>query len=104
MLKVFGCVCYVHNLGPGYDKLDPRSMKFVFLGYSTTHKGFCCYSIVFHRYFTSTNVTFVDSLSYFLVDASFEASTLEPNVTFVPLPFPYLSEFVILPPRSSTPL
>jgi hypothetical protein len=22
-LKVFGCVCYVHNLGLGYDKLDP---------------------------------------------------------------------------------
>jgi hypothetical protein len=35
-LKVFGCVCYVHNLGLGYDKLDPRSTKCVFLSYSTT--------------------------------------------------------------------
>ena len=27
--KIFGCVCYVHILG---DKLDPRSIKCVFLG------------------------------------------------------------------------
>ena len=25
-LKIFGCVCYVHILGPGSDKLDPRSI------------------------------------------------------------------------------
>jgi transposase InsO family protein len=35
-LKVFGCISYVHNLGLGYDKLDPHSTKCVFLGYSTT--------------------------------------------------------------------
>ena len=34
--KIFGCVCYVHILGPGSDKLDPRSIKCVFLGYSCT--------------------------------------------------------------------
>ena len=32
--KIFGCVCYVHILGPGSEKLDPRSIKCVFLGYS----------------------------------------------------------------------
>jgi hypothetical protein len=56
------------------------------------------------RYFTSADVTFVESLSYFPVDASFEVSTLEPNVTSVLLPVPYLFESVVLPPRSSTPL
>ena len=34
--KIFGCVCYVHILGPGSDKLDPRSIKCVFLEYSCT--------------------------------------------------------------------
>ena len=34
--KIFGCVHYVHILGPGSDKLDPRSIKCVFLGYSGT--------------------------------------------------------------------
>jgi hypothetical protein len=31
-LKVFGCICYVHNLGSGFDKLDHRTTKCVFLG------------------------------------------------------------------------
>jgi hypothetical protein len=103
-LKVFGCVCYVHNLGPGYDKLDPRSTKCVFLSYSTTQKGYRCYSPVLRRYFTSADVMFVESLSYFPIDASSEASTLEPNVSSVLLPVPYLSEPVMLPPHASTPL
>ena len=64
--KVFGCVCYVYNLGPGYDKIDHRSTKCVFLGYSTTHKGYHCYSHVFCRYFTCTDVTFVESFCIFL--------------------------------------
>ena len=38
--KIFGCVRYVHILGPGSDKLDPRSIKCVFLGYSRTQKGY----------------------------------------------------------------
>jgi hypothetical protein len=103
-LKVFGCVCYVHNLGPGYDKLDPRSTKCVFLGYSTTQKGYRCYSPVLRRYFTSVDVTFVESLSYFLVDVSSKVSTLEPNVLSVLLPIPSLSEPVVLPPHASSPL
>ena len=38
--KIFGCVCYVHILGPRSDKLDPRSIKCVFIGYSRTQKGY----------------------------------------------------------------
>ena len=34
--KIFGCVRYVHILGPRSDKLDPRSIKCVFLEYSCT--------------------------------------------------------------------
>ena len=34
--KIFGCVCYVHILGPRSDKLDPRSIKCVLLWYSHT--------------------------------------------------------------------
>jgi hypothetical protein len=59
---VFGCVCYVHNLGPRFNKLDPCATKCVFLGYSTTQKEYCCYSLVLRRYFTSADVTFVESI------------------------------------------
>ena len=49
--KIFGCVCYVHLLGRGSDKLDPRSIKCVFLGYSRIQKGYRCYSPTLRRHF-----------------------------------------------------
>ena len=33
-LRVFCCVCFVHILTPGQDKLSVKAMKCVFLGYS----------------------------------------------------------------------
>ena len=63
--KIFSCVCYVHILGLGSDKLDPRSIKCVFLGYSQTQKGYRCYSPTLRRHFISANVTFDESQSYF---------------------------------------
>ena len=59
--KIFGYVCNVHILGPGSDKLDPRSIKCVFLGYSRTQKGYQCYSPTLRRHFISTDVTFDES-------------------------------------------
>ena len=38
--KIFDCVTFVHNHTPGLDTLAPRSIKGVFVGYSTTHKGY----------------------------------------------------------------
>ena len=61
--KIFGCVCYVHILGPGSDKLDPRYIKCVFLGYSRTQKGYQCYSPTLRCRFISADVTFDDDLS-----------------------------------------
>lgn len=55
-LKIFGCVGYVHILGPGSDKLDPRSIKCVFLGYSHTQKGCECYTPTLWRHFISADV------------------------------------------------
>ena len=42
-LKVFGCVCFVHNHAPTREKLDPHAIKCVFVGYSPTQKGYKCY-------------------------------------------------------------
>ena len=62
---VFGCVCFVHILTPGQDKLSAKAMKCVFLGYSWLQWGYCCYSPNTHRYFVSTNVTFFENSSMF---------------------------------------
>ena len=63
--KIFGCLCCVHILGPGSDKLDPRSIKCVFLGYSPTQKGYRCYSPTLYHCFSSADLTFDESHSYF---------------------------------------
>ena len=38
-LKVFGCSAFVHNLDPHRSKLDPKSIKSIFLGYSSFSKS-----------------------------------------------------------------
>ena len=37
--RIFGCMCYVHALDRGRNKLDPCTIKCVVLGYSHTQKG-----------------------------------------------------------------
>ncbi|KAL3326682.1 hypothetical protein AABB24_037395 [Solanum stoloniferum] len=59
--RVFGSTCFVHNLTPGKDKLAPRALKCVFLGYSRVQKGYHCYSHDLHRYLMSADVTFFES-------------------------------------------
>ena len=41
---VFGSTCFVHLLSLGRDKLSPRSIKCVFLGFRH-QKGYKCYSL-----------------------------------------------------------
>ena len=40
-LKIFGCVCYVHVLR---TKLDSKSEKCIFIGYTKEQKGYRCYN------------------------------------------------------------
>lgn len=37
--RIFGCICFVHQLAPGGDKLDLRIIPCVFLGYLRTVVG-----------------------------------------------------------------
>ncbi|KAF3782651.1 Retrovirus-related Pol polyprotein from transposon TNT 1-94 [Nymphaea thermarum] len=63
--RVFGCVCFVHDHSPSLKKLDPRSIKAVFLGYSPTQKGYKCVDPTTSKVYVSRDVTFHEHETYF---------------------------------------
>lgn len=44
-LRVFGCLCYVHNQKHGGDKFASRSNKSIFIGYLYGKKGWKVYDL-----------------------------------------------------------
>ena len=51
ILRIFGCICFIHNNKIGLSKFEARSIKCVFIGYSNTQKGYKCYSPEFEEDF-----------------------------------------------------
>ncbi|KAL0335243.1 UNVERIFIED_CONTAM: Retrovirus-related Pol polyprotein from transposon RE1 [Sesamum radiatum] len=92
--RVFGCVCFVHIHSPNLDKLSPRSVKCIFLGYSRTQKGYRCYDPQSRKSFTSADVTFFESTSFY----SPQSPVVIPPPS-VPLPAPTMS----VPPHTEPP-
>ena len=80
---VFGCICFVHILTHGQDKLSAKATKCVFLGYSRLQRGYRCYSLDTHRYFISADVTFFEDSSF-----SFVTRPSVPDVLSIPLVLP----------------
>ena len=63
--KVFGCTAFVHIHNHNRGKLDPRSLRCVFLGYSSTQKGYKCYCPSTKKFFVSMDVTFHENTPFF---------------------------------------
>jgi transposase InsO family protein len=63
--KVFGCTCFVRDHRPSVNKLDPRAVKCIFVGYSSGQKGYKCWSPNERRLFVSMDVTFRESVPYY---------------------------------------
>ncbi|RWR75576.1 Zinc finger, CCCH-type [Cinnamomum micranthum f. kanehirae] len=57
-LRVFGCKCFPYLRDYANNKFAPRSLPCVFLGYSTTFKGYRCYYPPTGRIYTSRHVVF----------------------------------------------
>ena len=57
-LKVFGCACYPLLRPYNSHKLDPRTEECIFLGYSTTSKGYLCFDPSSKIVYTSRHVLF----------------------------------------------
>jgi hypothetical protein len=58
-------VCFVKDNRPSVEKLDPRAVKCVFVGYSATHKGYICWSPVEKRLFVSMDIHFREFEPYY---------------------------------------
>ncbi|KAJ9535088.1 hypothetical protein OSB04_un001836 [Centaurea solstitialis] len=67
---IFDSTCFVRDTCPGITKLDPKSLKCVFLGYSRLQKGYRCFSPTLNRYIVSRDVTFHEKESFFPISPS----------------------------------
>ena len=73
-LRVFGCACYPNTAVTASHKLAPRLTLCVFLGYSSDHKGYCCFDLTSCRVLISRHVVFDESVFPF-------STTITPTTT-----------------------
>ena len=62
--QIFGCTCFVRDVRSQVSKLDHKSLKCIFLGYSRVQKGYRCYYPSLRRYLLSTNVKFFKKVPF----------------------------------------
>ena len=60
----FGCTYFVRDVRPQVSKLDHKSLKCIFLGYSRVQKGYQCYCSNLCRYLVSTDVKFFENVPF----------------------------------------
>ena len=61
-----GCVVFVHLHPPQrHNKLEPRAIRCVFLGYATTQKGYRCYHPSSKIMFITQDVNFHENEMFF---------------------------------------
>ncbi|KAB2605310.1 hypothetical protein D8674_005027 [Pyrus ussuriensis x Pyrus communis] len=83
--RIFGCTCYVHIQANHRDKLEPRAIKCVFMGYSSSQKGYKCYNPHTGKLVVSRDVRF-DELVPFFNNHSPNSSQGESLMDIFPLP------------------
>ena len=64
--RVFGCTCFVRDVYPYVFKLDPKSLKCIFLGYSRVQKGYRCYCPSLRKYLVFADATFLENTHFSL--------------------------------------
>ncbi|XP_014515290.1 uncharacterized protein LOC106773114 [Vigna radiata var. radiata] len=69
--RVFGCVAFVH-IQKNLNKLAPRALRCLFLGYAIHQKGYQCYHPPTKRMFISMNVVFHEQIMYFSSESALQ--------------------------------
>ena len=63
--KVFGCISFVHVHTHNRGKLNPREIKCILMGHSSTKKGYKCYHPPTRQFYVSSDISFIEHESYF---------------------------------------
>ncbi|WKA11799.1 hypothetical protein VitviT2T_029262 [Vitis vinifera] len=64
-LKVFGCSAYVHLPPHHQSKHDPKSVKCIFIGYSSYQKGYKCYCPSTRKTYNTMDMTFLENVPFY---------------------------------------
>jgi len=62
--KVFGCTVFAHKNQPIQSKLDPKTLKCIFVGYSPTQQGYKCYNPT-RKFIVSYDVSLIENQPFF---------------------------------------
>ena len=74
---VFGCVAFVHLHKRQRNKLTPRALQCVFLGYAAYQKRYRCYHPPSKRMFVTMDVVFHEDSMYFSSEPELQGEHLE---------------------------
>ena len=64
-LRIFVCAFFVHNIQQNQSKVDPKSIKCIFLGYSSNQQDYKCYSSTTKKMYNSMDVTFFEDYPFY---------------------------------------
>jgi hypothetical protein len=82
-LRAFGCQCFPLLTPYNKNKLQPKSVPCIFVGYPFHSKGYTCFDPSTHRFYTSRHVLFNENTFPGLITSQ-QPNSLSPNSTFSP--------------------